>query len=876
MKRIISSLVLLTLLFTLCVPTVIAENEADITATEDFSLLEALKIDKDVNTNLSDLITRAEFTAMAVRCLNGRYPSSYDGSFTDVKEGDLFAEEIYAAKVLKMTNGTAPGVFSPQESVTSNVALKIIITAMGYEELAVAKGGYPAGYMAIENKLRLLKGSEIRGELTVLDAKRIITNALKAKKALLSAVENDMIIYDTDDDRCLLTENFNLTKIEGIVSGADYLTLADTVPDENYVTVANRTFKSRVSSAQYFGMKVTAYYSSENGEIYAIEKDKINKEVTVCARDVLDYKNKTLTVKKDGRNSSYKTDGGLSFIKNGRLIAHTDADFKFSDGFLKLIDNDGDGIYEFVLAEKIEYYVISGINYVTQTIYDMNSPIGPICFDKEELPHGKRCALVNLGGGEFEFDALKEGDVLCIMQSNDKKVLTVRAGGSKVFSGTLDAITEDGYEIDGIEYLANGYFTARKIKLTLGKKYDFSVASDGSITSAKESGAGSIKYGYLINVGRSGSLSSKTEVKILDEMGNIRIFSLAKKLMLDGEKNIAHNDAKIDSALKNSGYPKYQLLRYDTNNEGEISLLDTYSDAADTLWKLPENVDERNSLRQYLSKTSVEYRSASTFGAPYFSFARGVIFAVPKELKDTPLASYDEELFTVYDVSALSNAKDYYADIFDFDENYYPKAITLYTESATSDSGKVSGGADSHMVYKVKNGIDGEGNDTVILYTYSNGIYYQNYIQSSKLAGITGEGNLPAPGDVIRMAFNKKGEVSGILIDVKYNSSTKKGEVKYTTGSATSALSFISGTVKTVGEGIVTLNAETLPKNTTLINNVAPLANDAGQYVIYNTSDGTVTKGLITDLIGEKSGNASKVVCRLSYYEIADIFIYVD
>ena len=107
-------------------------------------------------------------------------------------------------------------------------------------------------------------------------------------------------------------------------------------------------------------------------------------------------------------------------------------------------------------------------------------------------------------------------------------------------------------------------------------------------------------------------------------------------------------------------------------------------------------------------------------------------------------------------------------------------------------------------------------------------------------------------------------------------SSTKKGEVKYTTGSATSSLSFISGTVKTVGEGIVTLNAETLPKNTTLINNVAPLANDAGQYVIYNTSDGTVTKGLITDLIGEKSGVASKVVCRLSYYEIADIFIYVD
>ena len=89
-----------------------------------------------------------------------------------------------------------------------------------------------------------------------------------------------------------------------------------------------------------------------------------------------------------------------------------------------------------------------------------------------------------------------------------------------------------------------------------------------------------------------------------------------------------------------------------------------------------------------------------------------------------------------------------------------------------------------------------------------------------------------------------------------------------------STLSFASGTVKTYGEGLLTLKAETLPKNTSVIHNVAPLVNSAEQYVIYNTSNGTVTKGVISDLVGENSGKPSNVVCRLNYYEITDIFIY--
>lgn len=46
----------------------------------------------------------------------------------------------------------------------------------------------------------------------------------------------------------------------------------------------------------------------------------------------------------------YYLDKELSFVLNGRVIAHTNESFMFKDGKLTLIDNDNDGKYEIVLA----------------------------------------------------------------------------------------------------------------------------------------------------------------------------------------------------------------------------------------------------------------------------------------------------------------------------------------------------------------------------------------------------------------------------------------------------------------------------------------------------------------------------------------------
>ena len=82
----------LILLLSVPFPCALAEDTQEAVHTKRFELLEALGIDEGINTDAQALVTRAEFVAMAVRCLNHNGLDMYDGSFT-VKSG-IFTGEI--------------------------------------------------------------------------------------------------------------------------------------------------------------------------------------------------------------------------------------------------------------------------------------------------------------------------------------------------------------------------------------------------------------------------------------------------------------------------------------------------------------------------------------------------------------------------------------------------------------------------------------------------------------------------------------------------------------------------------------------------------------------------------------------------------------
>ena len=53
-------------------------------------------------------------------------------------------------------NGYGNSLFLPDKDITYNEAVKTIITVLGYEPLALQKGGYPQGYLNTANELGLI------------------------------------------------------------------------------------------------------------------------------------------------------------------------------------------------------------------------------------------------------------------------------------------------------------------------------------------------------------------------------------------------------------------------------------------------------------------------------------------------------------------------------------------------------------------------------------------------------------------------------------------------------------------------------------------------------------------------------------------------
>lgn len=72
---------------------------------------------------------------------------SQENMFSDVNTEHWAYSYIVAAQDEKLIAGFPEGVFKPDENVKIQDAVKMIVCTLGYEELALAKGGYPTGYI---------------------------------------------------------------------------------------------------------------------------------------------------------------------------------------------------------------------------------------------------------------------------------------------------------------------------------------------------------------------------------------------------------------------------------------------------------------------------------------------------------------------------------------------------------------------------------------------------------------------------------------------------------------------------------------------------------------------------------------------------------
>ena len=178
MKKILS----LCLIFIMLFGTAYAQDTADIQShTQDLKKLGIMVGDEDGNLRLDDNITRAEAAKM-ICVAAGLSTQAADGGnvFPDVPDSHWGYKYIYALNEKEIVCGDENGNFNPENNITNEEIIKMVVGILGYSPMAEVRGGYPAGFKMIASQYGITEGFSFETDTPAIraDVALIIYRAL--------------------------------------------------------------------------------------------------------------------------------------------------------------------------------------------------------------------------------------------------------------------------------------------------------------------------------------------------------------------------------------------------------------------------------------------------------------------------------------------------------------------------------------------------------------------------------------------------------------------------------------------------------------------------------------------------------------------------
>jgi len=172
----IFSFILAIILCSVCFTISYADDKAQVSQTK-LNKLAAFGV-MSAEQNMSDYITRAEFTSVLIKaiCQSGILTEAH--TFTDVPNSHQYVAVIETAAALGLISGDGMGRFFPDEIIMLDDALKMVVTAINYNAAAIESGGYPNGYYDVSARIGLLDGwsADVSSKLTWADTAAMILN----------------------------------------------------------------------------------------------------------------------------------------------------------------------------------------------------------------------------------------------------------------------------------------------------------------------------------------------------------------------------------------------------------------------------------------------------------------------------------------------------------------------------------------------------------------------------------------------------------------------------------------------------------------------------------------------------------------------------
>ncbi len=810
MKRIIAFITTVTILASLLCGAMPVQADSNSKAFADkVSLLSMLEIISKVGEDeaKTTIVTRAEF-AQYVAGIMGLGNFDFEGMnyFNDVPDDHWAVGSINALAQRGVISVAADKKFNPNAKITTHEALKMVLCAAGYGEYASIKGGYPTGYIFIARKLGINMGAE--GELTLYNAIQLLYSAILAPLYEQVVFTTDGMVTYKESAETLLSVNYHMYSMEGLVTYAEGLAIDDKGEDEDgFVRVKKQTYKTDLALLDSVG-RYCRFIVKDNkdaiDEIVILNTEEIkDRQLEIDIEDFLGYNaGRVSYYDSKGNSRDVKLAANATIVKNGE-IKDTNISGAFKNdgtpgslkkGTIRLIDENSDNSYDYALIFDYRNIVVDSVNPETGDVYDIINPGNSVKLNPERTD--KKIVIRNVAGSRMKYSDITSGTILSVYESTKfvMAVASVSEVTGKIFKigsvkNGMPEVSIGKVESDVTSYRFDKDYFDKKIvssaNIVVGTSGTFYTDFSGKIAYIKFEKATDWDWCYLIDCDvEDGPFEDTLKLKVCTESGAVKVYDTIKKVKVDENSKEGH--AAICAALSKTAYGKTlagdkgeddingQVIRIKLNKDEKVIAIDTENTSPQEAsgQTMKRTVDRASKTNNWYSSSF--YDPAGSNGA-IMRGSNTVIFAVPEY--DDQLAA-DDDYFMKLAVNYFKDGS-FVLEAFKTDQSAsFEDVIVVYgNPDAYGNVGVDSPERVSYIVENIGRTLNAEGENVGMISVVSlGGLRYDfettpeydfkaGYLSDAVTIESGGETEaVLAEGDLVRFIKDVKGNIKGAKI----------------------------------------------------------------------------------------------------------------
>ena len=562
-----------------------------------------------------------------------------------------------------------------QRPIKLEEAAKISVNALGYNELAENRGGYPYGHLYVANSLSLFNGitADKDGYLTRDDAAVVIYRTLGAAPFEPESYDGKGNVKGRAfGDETLISLYRGIYTYEGVVTATPFSGLyGEDGCGNGRIEIDGKIYVSALDDTEkYLGMYVKYYVNekiSPKNTVVCVETSDYNESMTVMCDDVTYVADNFKTLRYYNAKDVEKTlkiDAGAAFMYNGVLCEDLkNEDFTSKDGYITFIDNNQDSKYDVVKIYRPDKMLVES----TSEIYSKIANFVTSKASLKSITLSEGDFTIELDGGKIGIDKIEQYDILDVYVPKQVKNphISITVTRSDI-SGKADELDTDGVYIGGKYYEYSQFYIDARTEndkyapeTELGNTYRIFTDSFGKIAAAMLT-EDSVTYALATELYISEGAKPQTEIKALTSNDEWIKFDVVQKPELDGKKYKDEKDLYTDLGGENF---KPQMFKLKTNSDGEIVKIETAYQTYET---------GRTDFTQKPAQKENFYSANQSFKDNVYVKPLCRIF-----VKYFKLTGEDEYDYFVTDISFLKNTYQYPFIAYNLDEYNFTDLIYI-------------------------------------------------------------------------------------------------------------------------------------------------------------------------------------------------------